>query len=160
MKKQYLIFSLASILIVIDQITKLLIRLYLPEGESIPVLQGIFHLTHTRNTGAAFSLMTGHTGVLTVISLLAIIIISIYVIKRKAAFTPAQSTGWALLLGGTAGNFIDRISLGGVTDFFDLAFINFPIFNFADIFIDTGALILIVMAFMDWRNEQQTEKRN
>jgi signal peptidase II len=159
-QQKYQIYTIAIIALLIDQFTKIIVREGLDVYESIKLINGVFHLTHTENTGAAFSLFTGQVQILSLISLIAIVVISWWVLSRKEPFDRLEIIAWGVLLGGTTGNMIDRILSGSVTDFFDFTLINFPVFNFADVFIDTGAALIIIHAFLSYKNDQHSTKNN
>lgn len=122
-----------------DQFTKWLITSKLVLGQSFPV-DGFFRFTYIQNSGSAFGLFQGYGTVLTIISVVAIALI---IILHRS--TPIQSItlsgSLGLILGGTAGNLIDRIRLGSVVDFIDVG--PWPIFNVADSSIVVGMAILI-----------------
>lgn len=143
---KYIPFVIAFVAIIIDQLSKEIIRARLAVGDSIPVIDNVLHITHTENTGAAFSLFRDQIGVLTIISILAVVIISYLIVKFQSNFRPVDMLAWGLFLGGTAGNLIDRIIFSRVTDFIDVIAINFPVFNIADICIDTGAFLIIILS--------------
>lgn len=157
---KYLILPIAIIAIIIDQLSKVIVRINLTEYETINFIPGLINFTHTENTGAAFSLFSGQVEILTAISIIATIIIIVYLLLDRSQLNLIQLAGWGLLLGGTNGNLIDRLFFGSVTDFIDLAFIHFPIFNFADIFIDIGAVIIIIYSFVQVKNEKSITKSN
>lgn len=140
------VFAIAALAVIIDQLSKILIRVYLPEGDYIPVIENFLQITHTENTGAAFSLFSGQIGILTVISIIAVIIISYLIIQYQNEFKTWDKIAWGLFLGGTAGNLIDRLMFSKVTDFIDFIVINFPVFNIADICIDTGAVLIVIIS--------------
>lgn len=146
-------------ILVLDQLSKLLIRLNMELYESIPVMKDIFGdtfmLTYVQNTGAAFSLSPFTPAVnrifFIIVSILAVIFV-LYLLYRSAH--RIQVIAFGFVLGGALGNLIDRIRFGGVTDFIDCDFPDFimqrwPIFNVADssIFI-AMTLIIIDMIFI------------
>ncbi|MEW5821161.1 MAG: signal peptidase II [Cyanobacteriota bacterium] len=157
---KYLFLPVALLAIIIDQITKLLARANLTEMEPVKFIPGFLNLTHTENTGAAFSLFSGQVQILAIVSIIASIIIIYYYLKNISNYTLTTIIAWGLLLGGTGGNLIDRLFLGSVTDFFEFAFIDFPVFNFADIFIDTGAFLIILFSFLNVKNEKNSARSN
>lgn len=128
--------------------------------EAVKFIPGFLNLTHTENTGAAFSLFSGQVQILAIVSIIASIIIIYYYLKNISNYTLTTIIAWGLLLGGTGGNLIDRLFLGSVTDFFEFAFIDFPVFNFADIFIDTGAFLIILFSFLNVKNEKNSARSN
>lgn len=127
----------------IDQLTKYLAQTLLMPVKSVPLVQGIFHLTYARNTGAAFSILKDTQILLIPVTGVIIATIICYMIKIRNNRAIVLKLSLALISGGALGNFIDRIRLGYVTDFFDFTLINYPIFNFADVFVVFGILILV-----------------
>lgn len=124
-----------------DQILKYYVFTHLLVGQSIPVLPPVFYITLVLNPGAAFGILAHNTNFFILVS--AIIIIAVLVGLR---YLPREMV-WSrlalgLIVGGAAGNFIDRVRLGRVIDFLDFRF--WPVFNLADIAIVVGALILLV----------------
>ncbi len=138
-----LLLVTAAVAITFDQITKAVVRAALEPGQSLPVVEGWFYLTHVRNTGAAFGLMPGQRGLFILTSLLVLVAIGLYWWRaRPRSLVLALSLG--LVSGGAIGNLIDRALSGRVTDFFDTLII--PIFNIADMAIVGGAIGLFVWA--------------
>jgi len=136
----YLIVFLS---IVLDQISKKLVIDYLKPVGSVPIIEDVFHLTYCENTGAAFSVFSNNTFMLTVVSLIFIGLLFYILFKniKNKNNNKFLLVGLSLILGGALGNFIDRAFHGFVTDFFDFRLINFAIFNIADIFITIGGIL-------------------
>ena len=136
-------FLVAVLVIIADQVSKSLIRSNMFLYESIPS-DGIFRLTHVFNTGASFGLFQGQTVPLLITAVIGIIALVLFFF-----YVPLQSrllkVALGLQLGGAAGNLVDRIRLGGVTDFFDVGF--WPVFNVADSAVVIG-VGLLVLAFL------------
>jgi len=142
MKNKYLtIFSTAIIIILIDQITKFLIKINFQLNESLPLIKNIFHLTYIQNTGAGFGILKSQTLILIFISLIVIGVILYYIgsIKEKEKLLQILV---GFVLAGTIGNLIDRIAYGFVIDFLDFQI--WPIFNVADSFVTIGIIGLII----------------
>ena len=130
-------------IILIDQVSKYLILNLIGFERSKNIIPNILNFTLVKNKGAAFSLFSNSTNILTLISILTSIIIIIIILL----FPPSSFwnvTGLTFLLGGTVGNAIDRFSKGYVLDFFQLIPINFPIFNIADISINIAMICFII----------------
>mgnify|MGYP001162594758 CR=1 FL=1 len=130
-------------IILIDQVSKYLILNLIGFERSKNIIPNILNFTLVKNKGAAFSLFSNSTNILTLISILTSIIIIILLLL----FPPSSFwnvTGLTYLLGGTVGNAIDRFSKGYVLDFFQLIPINFPIFNIADISINIAMICFII----------------
>lgn len=127
----------------VDQIIKALQRNFMETGQSIPIIDSVFHLTSTINTGAAFSVLEGKRWLFLAIAVLVItLLIAFLMAERPRNFYPLL--GFGLLLAGSTGNLIDRFLFGHVYDLFDFQLINFAVFNVADIGITLGALCLFV----------------
>ena len=135
-----MIYVLAIVLCVIaDQALKLWVVANLALYESAPLIPGIVELRYIQNTGGGFSILTGHTWLLAAVT--AVLMLAIAAILVKKMFTHPLAV-WSLVLvfGGGIGNLIDRVRLGFVVDMFNLQFMNYPVFNIADIFVVCGAI--------------------
>lgn len=111
---------------------------------------GVMTLTHIRNSGAAWSILEGKMWFFYIITVIALGIFSFLLYKNR--FNSKWLTiGLSLIIGGTLGNFIDRVKQGFVVDMFQFEFINFPIFNIADIFlcVGVGCLFVYILFFED-----------
>tara|TARA_S200000501_G_C20673202_1_gene677280 strand:- start:359 stop:820 length:462 start_codon:yes stop_codon:yes gene_type:complete len=139
----YFIF-LSFILILTDQITKQIIKSYplsLINKEMI-----FFKIDYVKNFGAAFNLLSGSRVFLSLISII-ITLILLYLIINKNNISFIDLLSYSFILGGTVGNGLDRIIRGYVIDFINLKFIDFPVFNVADVSINIG-LILIIYGYI------------
>ena len=143
----WLFAAIAATAYALDVVTKVLAVEHLRGEPRIPLVGDVLSLYLTYNSGAAFSFLTGHTEVLTVVAVAATVVV-VWVARRLG------STGWAIalgfLLGGVLGNLTDRLlrepgfMRGHVVDFFMLP--NFPVFNVADICINIAAATIILQA--------------
>ena len=134
-----------AVVVVLDQVVKVIIRDALHPSQSIPVIEGFFHLTHVRNAGAAFGLMPGQRPLFILTSLLVLAGIALYWWRaRPKSLVLALSL--ALVSGGAIGNLIDRVLAGRVTDLFDFRIL--PVFNIADMAIIGGAVGLFAWALL------------
>lgn len=134
---------IALVTLALDQLTKALVRASFAPGETWPLIKGLVHLTYVRNMGAAFGLFPGKQPVFIVVSVVVLFVIAAYWRRSRPKAWPIV-VALALITSGAAGNLIDRAWLGGrVTDFLELAFVDFPIFNIADSAIVIGVGILI-----------------
>ena len=134
---------LAAALVALDQLVKFLVRSNIGLGESVPFLAHVLQFTYVQNTGAAFSLLEEHTWVLTLISLGASILLAVLLFKKVFPH-PFAMTCLSVVLAGAVGNLIDRAFLGYVTDMFQTLFINFAVFNVADICVVCGGIAFCV----------------
>src|SRR5262245_14760636 len=137
-------------IVLIDQLTKAAIRAMLPQHTSVTIVPGLVDFTHVRNTGAAFGILNTadfpfKTVVIAVIATAALIGVGIYA-ASLAHHQRAARIGLALIIGGAAGNLIDRVVAGSVVDFVDVYFrsYHFWAFNVADSAISIGVAIMII----------------
>ena len=138
--------ALASLVIIFDQITKVILRETLELGDR-EWLAEFFAFSHIANDGGAFGFFGGQNTILAVSAVVAIGVVAIYYFFPPLDHWLIRS-GLALILGGAIGNLLDRIYQGHVTDFID--FIHFPAFNVADAAINVGvAAIVIAIIFSD-----------
>ena len=150
----YVIF--AALMIVLDQVIKFLVRANIPLGESIPLLPHIMDLTYVQNTGAAFSMLSKHTWVLTLLSAAIVAVIAVLVAKGVLAGRLGKFSA-ALIMAGGIGNLIDRLFLKYVTDMFQTTFMNFAVFNWADCCVTVGAVLLFVYLLFFYGKDQKKE---
>ncbi len=152
----WILISVAAVTFVLDQITKWLVVRHLAYGETWvfwSALSGIFDITYTRNTGAAFGVGQGQGNIFLVIAIVvsAIIIFS-YRQLPQGSWPVRISMG--MMMGGALGNAMDRIRFGYVVDFFHLH--GWPIFNIADSAIVCGVLFWMISAW--WAERQQVHE--
>ena len=161
-------FLVLIFIILADQVTKIAVAAQ-GTGWSMEIIPGLFSFDYTQNKGAAFSCLSGvgwaqdFFAILTFIILPVLYIAFLYMGKNRKWL----KTSFVLLIGGTLGNFIDRIVFNSVTDFIHIHF--FPaIFNVADIALTVGAIMLIVwFVFLDdeaiipiGKKKRKNEKQN
>src|SRR5437867_10184982 len=137
-------------IVVLDQLTKAIVRATLPLHTSVTVIPGLVDFTHVRNTGAAFGILNYaefpfKTVVIAVIATAALIGVGMYA-ASLAHHQLVARIGLALIIGGAAGNLIDRIAAGSVVDFVDVYWrsYHFWAFNVADSAITGGVAIMIL----------------
>ncbi len=130
---------LTIVLIALDQLVKHLVLTYIPLYGSVPFIPYILDLTFVKNTGAAFSILSDHTWLLTLCSLVMSIVLALAVWKKYFSH-PLGRTALTLVLAGAIGNLIDRVLRGYVVDMFHTLFIKFAVFNVADICVVVGGI--------------------
>ena len=135
---------------------KFWVRANIPLHTHLDFLPGM-DLTYVQNTGAAFSMFSRHTWMLTLLSGVVAVILAIVLAKRVLPHWSGQLS-LALLLGGAIGNFIDRLLLGYVTDMFATTFMNFAVFNVADIGVVVGGVLLCVHVLFFMRGDKGAAK--
>ena len=138
-----------ALLVFLDQFSKEHFKnLYIEQGTTT-VIDGFFYFTYTVNTGAAWSFLSGVAWaqtffkVLTAIALIVFVVFYFYALKKGYKWLQYSIV---LIVGGTVGNFIDRLAFNGVTDFLSFIFgaYKFPVFNLADSFLTVGVIMLII----------------
>ncbi|MBR5544025.1 MAG: signal peptidase II [Clostridia bacterium] len=146
-----------AVLVVIDQLIKLLVLEYLQPIGSLPLIDGIIQLRYAENTGAAFGSFSGHTTALSVFTFVAILVGIIFLLSKKIKFG-VEYVCITLVIAGGAGNLIDRVFRGFVVDYIEPLFIDFAVFNFADILVTCSAILLIIWTIYDIYREHKAEK--
>lgn len=146
-----LYISAAVLIFVFDRLSKVWIMSNVNFGEKFWGIDNVLSFIYVRNEGAAFSILSGKLGFLSIISVLFCIGAVAYWIIKKPKSKLLQ-TALTLMIAGAAGNAFDRIAYGYVVDFIATEFISFPVFNIADIAITVGAALLVIYAFLDERN--------
>jgi signal peptidase II len=141
---------LPAVIVLLDQVSKAIVRRTLPLHESVSVIPGVMDFTHIRNTGAAFGFLNGvdfpfKTIVIAIVATAALIGVALYAAGLAHHQTLAR-VGLALIIGGAAGNLIDRVIAGSVVDFVDVYWrsYHFWAFNVADSAISIGVAIMIL----------------
>ena len=150
----YLSLLTVVLVILFDRMTKIFFTDIMSEGESLPVIRHVLHMTLVHNTGIAFGLFKGQDFVYIVVPVIAIILLAynIYYYKyNNEKLSRLYIIAISLILGGAIGNLVDRIWYGHVIDFIDFRI--WPVFNVADSAITIGAFIIALNCF-----QQSTSK--
>lgn len=147
-------YVIAIIVLVIDQLTKWLVATKMSLYESIPLIQGVFYITSHRNRGAAFGILQNQQWLFISVTLVVIAFLLVY-LHRLGRERSGAAWSFALILGGAAGNLLDRVRLGEVVDFFDFRLIHYPIFNVADSAIVIGVILLMIDTFRQPGHESE-----
>ncbi len=149
------LLGIAGFIVVVDQLTKYLVRTLLPfAGSWSPFLwlEPYIRIVHWQNTGAAFGMLQGFGLVFAILAVFVSIAI-LYYFPRVPSSEWAMRLAMAMQLGGAVGNLIDRITVGTVTDFVSVG--TFAVFNVADACISVGTVILILAV---WDSERRQKK--
>lgn len=144
----------AAAVVALDQLSKAAARSALVPGEPVTLVPGVMDLSLVYNTGAAFSLGEGG-GPLFVVLASAILVAGLVVAWRRADVPLPLLLAVAAVAGGGVGNAIDRVALGAVTDFFKTTFVDFAVFNVADVFVTCGVVLAVVLY---WRWDLARER--
>ena len=138
-----------------DQAVKLYVVSHLALYETAPLLPGVVELFYIQNTGGGFSILTNHTQLLTILTAAVMAVIAFLLVKKVFPHPLAMWT-LTLILGGGLGNLADRVRLGYVVDMFNFQFMNYPVFNVADILVVCGVIGFAVY-YMFLYGRQQKE---
>ena len=157
---QYLLMTLfAAVIVGLDQLSKLWVVGNISLHTQIPAIPGLFHLTYTQNTGAAFSSFEGMIWLFVLIFVIFTVAIVWEFSQKRLPFSAFERWCIAAIYAGGLGNMIDRIRLGYVVDMIEVEFINFPVFNVADCFITCGCIALMVSLVLFnkefWKDEKK-----
>ncbi|MBQ8107126.1 MAG: signal peptidase II [Ruminococcus sp.] len=154
--------GISAALVIIDQVIKYLVNKNISLDEVISVIRfgstRIFSLTHIRNSGAAWSIMSGKTWFLVSLPVIVCIAGIIYMYKIRHE-SPTELLSIAMMIAGGVGNLIDRIRLKEVIDYIKFEPVNFPVFNFADICIVIGAVIFCLSVVFTDLKKNKSEKK-
>lgn len=146
-----------ALLVALDQIIKLLVIKYLEPIGSFPLINGFIRLNYAENTGAAFGSFSRYTMILSIFTFMVIFAGIVLLMTKKIKFGVEYVCAAAIISGGL-GNLIDRIFRGFVVDYIEPLFVNFAIFNFADILVTCGAAVLIAWLIFDIFKDTKKQK--
>lgn len=151
-------FAILFGLLCFDQITKILIEYSLELYESITIIPNFFSITRAHNTGAAWSMLEGNTVFLLLVTMVALC--GMYYYYQKIQNNKLESVALVMMIAGALGNFVDRIRLSYVVDFFDFNIFgyDFPIFNIADSCLCIGVGLLILSMIIDEMGKKNEAK--
>ena len=132
--------------IILDQITKTLTADHIIFGQQITLIDGFLYLTYHRNTGAAWGMFPGQIWFFVIVTVIALGVFLVLSLEMNFKTKPFYSIGVVLLIGGTIGNFIDRLRFGYVIDMIDVYIFtyDFPVFNIADSALTIGWIALAI----------------
>lgn len=160
--KKYIFFLLkmaaAAALIAADRLICAAAEKGLKGREPVTVIKNIIGLRYAENTGAAWSFMSEHTEILSAVTLILLIcgIIALFLDKIPGKIL---NTAAVMIIAGGTSNLIDRISKGYVVDYIETLFINFPIYNFADMLVTVGVFTVCAYLIYDMIREEKEKKR-
>ena len=164
------------ILVLLDQVSKVFMQNFLEYGNSVAILDGVFHLTYVENRGAAFGLFENMQVFFIIVAVIVTIVGLVYIHKSETSKLAKISicliiagaignflhtkkgdtvgkVGILLIISGAIGNLIDRVRLGFVVDYFDFRIIWEYVFNIADIFVVIGTLLLCIYLLKSGKEE-------
>lgn len=120
---------------------------------------GLFRFRLVHNTGMAWGMLSDSTFALGVLSLVVCVALTVYLFACAPRASLVQVLGVSLVVAGGIGNAIDRFFQGYVVDFIDLAFMDFPVFNVADIGVTCGFVLFLLGILLEWRNEEDAREK-
>jgi signal peptidase II len=150
-----LFWMTAILVVVLDQATKAGVDKITDAGPTV-LIPGILNLTYVENTGAAFSIGQGG-GAFFVVVAVAFLIGSLYLVWKEKELPIQLVVSIGLVAGGGMGNMIDRVMQGFVTNFLSAAFIDFPVFNVADICVTVGIFVSVI-GYWIWESQREREE--
>lgn len=137
----------------LDQLLKLWATASLMPVGQAPLIPGFIELQYVLNDGMAFSMLSGRRWLLIGVTSVVLLAVAVYLLIRP--LPRLERITWMLILGGGLGNLIDRIRTGVVVDYLNFQFIDFPVFNFADICVCTGVGLLVLSLLLEMRKEHR-----
>lgn len=143
--RKFLFWQLALGVLLLDLVTKWIITTTMDLGQNIPLIRNFLSISYIHNTGAGFGILQNQNSFLILVALIAIAIIMF--LLRKILKEHHTTIAASLILGGAAGNLIDRFAYGGVIDFINFEF--WPAFNVADTALTIGVIWLVWMSFIE-----------
>ena len=153
----YVLFALGAV--AADQWTKYLVVKNISLYDTVEAIPGLFHWTYVQNTGAAFSSMSGMRWLFVAIFAVLTVAVLYEYFKKPLPFTRLERWCIAAVYAGGLGNIVDRVRLGYVVDMVEVEFMNFAVFNLADVFITVGAIALMIsLVFFNkkfWKEEKK-----
>lgn len=153
-----MIYIILLFFLFLDQVTKCLAFINLKNGESIVIIKRWLEFTYVENTGVAFGSFKGYKFFFIVLSIVAFIGILVYINKNKNSLSFLEKILYILIATGAIGNCIDRVIYSYVIDFIHSplgGMYDFPVFNFADIYISVSCIFLILISFLKKENKDE-----
>ncbi len=154
---RYYLFAL--LVIIIDQVSKLIVISKMEVHESIPIIDSFFYITSHRNRGAAWGILQDQMIFFYIITLIVVVVL-VYYLQQYGKKQKTLALGLSLILGGALGNFIDRFFRKEVVDFLDFKLFtyDYPIFNIADSALVIGVAIVIIYTLLEDRKVKTSGK--
>lgn len=148
-----MIYFIFAVLLFLDRITKIWANGWLAQNGPVDFIKGFLGFTYVENKGVAFGMFSDKLYVILPITIVVAVVLTVVFIKNKGK-NRVFDTALMLLITGAAGNIADKIARGFVVDFLEFKFMDFPVFNLADIYVCTGAALLIIyVLFFGEENE-------
>ena len=154
MKQRIGNFLLFILLIAFDQLTKLWAKTIIKDEGPFQLIPKVLKLQYHENNGAVWGILSGKQSFLIILTIVLMLLLIYFYMKIPAdkRLTPIRII-WVFIMAGAIGNFIDRISLGYVVDFIYIELIDFPIFNFADMYLTLSCALLVVLVLFYYKDK-------
>lgn len=147
-----MIYFVFAVLLFLDRITKIWANQWLISEGSIEFIKGFLGFTYVENRGVAFGMLADKLYIMLPVTIIvAIILIAVYMKNRGES--KLFDTALLLVITGAIGNIADKITRGFVVDFIEFRFMDFPVFNLADIYVCVGAALLVIYVLFGEKNE-------
>lgn len=146
----------AALLVAVDQWIKYWATAVLQPLGAMTLIPGVVELRYFLNDGMAFSMLAGKQTLLVLMTSAMLLCVLVLLVVRKMCVW--ERVSWTLILGGGIGNLIDRVLNGVVVDYVNFLFVDFAVFNFADICITTGVVMLVLWVLYDSYKKEKEEK--
>ena len=150
--------AVVALLVILDQVIKLWATAVLAPVGAMPLIPGVVELRYYLNDGAAFSILQGKQTFLILFTGAALLVVAWYLLFKRPA-KKLEYIGWLFVLGGGIGNLVDRVMNGEVVDYINLLFMNFAVFNFADILVCTGIGLLLLSLLLEELSARKQRKQ-
>ena len=147
----YLVITV--LLVLIDQIVKILVERHMFFGDTISIIDGFLHLTYVQNRGIAFGIFQGKVDIISIATVIAIIGIIVYFFKNVKKSNLFEKAAYVFIISGAVGNMIDRLTRGYVVDMIDFRGIWSFVFNIADVYINLGVILLLLDLLLKRRKD-------
>lgn len=151
--KRFIYPLIAAIVIILDQLTKYLVRANMQPGDRIPVIGDWMSINYVQNTGTAFSMFRGNQFVTVFLTSVMIIFCIIFIVKEARDGQVLVSTLFTLVAAGGISNMIDRLTLGFVTDMISCG--SFAVFNVADIGVTCGCILTMIVLVLFYKDDEE-----
>ena len=147
-----LMLAPAALLVFLDQLFKWLTVRFFQEGQGVPLIEGVFELLYVKNPGAAFSILENKRVFFILLTVAVMGFLLLVILSGRYRRHMLLNISFVLVLAGGIGNLIDRVLNGVVVDYINVLFMNFAVFNFADICVCCGVGLLILSILLDGRH--------
>lgn len=159
-KKNWTVYILSIFIILLDQVTKLIARIFLKGtgpysgDKTLTIIEHVFKFTYVENPGMAFGIRIGNDTFFTIFTSITSLII-LYLLYKLRSKQFSVQLALALILAGAIGNLFDRIIYGKVIDFIYIELIRWPVFNIADVAVTVGMVIWITHVLIHNEDKKQ-----